>query len=52
MKDRLFDNLRAAASALAAAARAGSAVESGLRPRRRDLDALGIDPGAFRKIRR
>jgi hypothetical protein len=37
-------------AALAAAARAASAVESRRTPHREDLKALGIDPAAYRRI--
>lgn len=50
MTSRIVHNLKSAADAFAAAVRAGSAIENGLRPRRADLDTLGIDRTAFRKI--
>ncbi len=50
MTSRFVRSLKSVAGTIAAAARAGSAVEEGRRPRRQDLDALGIDPGAFRAI--
>jgi hypothetical protein len=37
-------------AALAAAARAASAVESRRTPRGEDLKALGIEPDAFRRV--
>ena len=37
-------------AALAAAARAASAVESRREPRGEDLKTLGIDPAAYRRI--
>ncbi|HEY0853802.1 MAG TPA: hypothetical protein VGD86_03160 [Devosia sp.] len=37
--------------ALAAAARAANAVEEQRRPQARDLQTLGIDPGAFDSVR-
>jgi hypothetical protein len=52
MTIRFVRSLKSAASALAAAVRAGSAAGNGERPRRADLNTLGIDPGAFRNIGR
>jgi hypothetical protein len=52
MTSRLVRNLKSVAGTVAAAVRAGSAVENGLRPRREDLDTLGIDGAAFRSIGR
>jgi len=52
MTSRFVRNLKSAFGTFAAAARAAGSVENGLQPRRRDLDALGIDPGTFRSIDR
>lgn len=52
MTNRFSRSLKSAAGTIAAAFRVGNAVDNGDRPRREDLDTLGIDPGAFRAIRR
>jgi hypothetical protein len=52
MTHRLIDNFRSAARTLVAAMRAGTAVDGGSLPQRQDLDTLGIDPRAFRKLGR
>jgi hypothetical protein len=52
MTRRFVRSLKSAAGVLAAAVRAGSAADNGERPRKADLDVLGIDPGAFRNIGR
>lgn len=52
MSNRFVSRFKSTVGALAAAVRVGSAVENGDRPRRKDLDALGIDPAAFRSIGR
>jgi hypothetical protein len=52
MTRRFVRSLKSAADAIAAAARAGTAVDNGRVPRREDLATLGIDPTAFRHIGR
>ena len=52
MTNRFVRNLKSAAGAIAAAARAGIAVQNGSSPRREDLGTLGIDAGHFRSIGR
>lgn len=45
-------SLKSTFGALAAAIRASNAVERGARPRDEDLQTLGIEPAAFRRIGR
>jgi hypothetical protein len=52
MPDNLIKRFNRAFATLAAAARAANAVDSGHAPRTNDLKELGIDPVAFKSIRR
>ncbi len=52
MRNNLIKQFGNAFATLAAAARAASAVDNGNAPRVNDLKELGIDPAAFRNIKR
>jgi hypothetical protein len=49
-KNALTRSFHRTFAALAAAARAASAVEAHRTPKARDLEALGIDPAAFKNV--
>lgn len=52
MRNNLFNRVAQTVATFAAAARAASAVDNGNAPRANDLKELGIDPAAFRAIKR
>lgn len=52
MRNNLFSRIGRGFATLAAAARVASAVDNGTAARTEDLKELGVDPVAFRQIKR